>query len=146
MVTFLAGVPASGGGGDGPEDWVGGYNKVLHEIQWRDAAKAVVHIADAPAHGKRFCGRDNHNDQEALLPPLIEELAAKKITVSCLDIGRGARVSYSEMKAIYDKAHGVHCTVADLVIQGSDVSRQIAASMVAGAKEACRYAIEAYYP
>jgi hypothetical protein len=112
MVTFMASVHANGGGD--------GSDKVLHEIQWRDAAKAVVHIADAPAHGKRFCGMDNHNDQKALLPPFIEELAAKKIAVSCLNIGGGARLSYSEMKAIYDKAQDVHCTVADHSLNGAD--------------------------
>jgi hypothetical protein len=71
LVAFLAGVCAHGGG-DGPEDWVGAYDLVLREIQWRDGAKTIIHIADAPAHGKRYCGHENHEEESHKLAPLIE--------------------------------------------------------------------------
>lgn len=37
------------GGGDGPEDWVGGYDMALDNITWRNGTRLIIHIADAPA-------------------------------------------------------------------------------------------------
>jgi hypothetical protein len=59
LATFLSGVEASGGG-DGPEDWVGAYKCALHSLKWRNGAKTIIHIADAPAHGRAYCGYPNH--------------------------------------------------------------------------------------
>ena len=39
------------GGGDGPEDWVGGYDMALDNITWRNGTRLIIHIEDAPAHG-----------------------------------------------------------------------------------------------
>jgi hypothetical protein len=146
LVTFLSGVHASGGG-DEPEDWVGGYDFTLHQIQWRDAAKAIVHIADAPAHGALFCGTPNHQEQEPLLAPLIQELAAKKIALSCLDINHGAAQSFGEVKRIYDEAAAVNCSVSDLDIRshGEETLAQVASSMAKCAREAGRHSLAAYY-
>ena len=41
------------GGGDTPEDWVGGYEIALNDMKWREnGIKLIIHIADAGAHGK----------------------------------------------------------------------------------------------
>ena len=39
------------GGGDGTEDWVGGYDMALDNITWRNGTRLIIHIEDAPAHG-----------------------------------------------------------------------------------------------
>ncbi len=54
------------GGGDTPEDWVGGYNLVLNvNMGWRrHLAKIIIHIADAGAHHQRFSDGDIYNNSE----------------------------------------------------------------------------------
>ena len=56
------------GGGDGPEDWVVGYDLALNKMKWRNGIKLIIHIADAGAHGKEFSEGDKHEDQGPLLP------------------------------------------------------------------------------
>ena len=51
------------GGGDGPEDWVGGYEMALNNMKWRNGIKLIIHIADAGAHGKEFSLGDRHPKQ-----------------------------------------------------------------------------------
>ncbi|KAK1752775.1 hypothetical protein QBC47DRAFT_389247 [Echria macrotheca] len=47
--SFLDSLKASGGG-DPPEDVLGGINKALN-ASWRQRTRCIVHIADAPPHG-----------------------------------------------------------------------------------------------
>eukprot|EP00443_Scrippsiella_acuminata_P037234 CAMPEP_0115193286 /NCGR_PEP_ID=MMETSP0270-20121206/13474_1 /TAXON_ID=71861 /ORGANISM="Scrippsiella trochoidea, Strain CCMP3099" /LENGTH=632 /DNA_ID=CAMNT_0002606547 /DNA_START=54 /DNA_END=1949 /DNA_ORIENTATION=- len=61
---FVAGMRATGGGGDGPEDVHGALEKAC-ELDWsiNDAAtRVIVHVADFPAHGTRYndCPRDSY--------------------------------------------------------------------------------------
>ena len=58
------------GGGDGPEDFVGGYNNVF-KMAWRNGTKLIIHIADAPAHCKKYCGRTNHEEESGKLEKLF---------------------------------------------------------------------------
>lgn len=50
--TFINGQAAKGGG-DTPEDVMGGLN-VAAGLRWESATKLLYHIADAPCHGSRF--------------------------------------------------------------------------------------------
>lgn len=52
---FINSQPATGGG-DMPEDVVGGYKKIC-ELPWEADTRIAFHICDAPAHGKQY-----HND------------------------------------------------------------------------------------
>ena len=54
--SFMESVRASGGG-DTPEDVLGGINKAAG-LSWPPNAgtRILFHIADAPAHGERFYG------------------------------------------------------------------------------------------
>jgi hypothetical protein len=81
LVAFLATVRATGSG-DGPEDWVGAYGVALSEMRWRGGAKTVVHITDAPAHGARYCGHPNHEEEAPKLAPLIERVTRDGILVT----------------------------------------------------------------
>jgi hypothetical protein len=47
-------IRAYGGGGDGAEDWVGGYELALNKMDWRKGIKLIIHIADDGAHGEEF--------------------------------------------------------------------------------------------
>lgn len=42
------------GGGDGPEDVLGALEEAAQRLSWGAKARFVVHIADAPAHGREF--------------------------------------------------------------------------------------------
>ena len=53
---FIKKQPATGGG-DMPEDVVGGYKKMI-ELPWQAETRMAFHICDAPAHGRQY-----HNDQ-----------------------------------------------------------------------------------
>jgi hypothetical protein len=61
--TFLEGQKPKGGG-DACEDAIGGLDKVT-ELKWMFLNRILIHIADAPCHGRQYhgdeCG-DNHKD------------------------------------------------------------------------------------
>ena len=61
------------GGGDDPEDWVGAFKIALDTILigWRKGIKLIIHIADAPAHGDEFAGKENYTEEG---PKLIEQI------------------------------------------------------------------------
>ena len=42
------------GGGDTPENVNGAFQKALYELEWKNPVRIIVHIADAPCHGKEF--------------------------------------------------------------------------------------------
>jgi hypothetical protein len=109
LVQFLSGVHASGGG-DGPEDWVGALKLSLDSVKWRSGQKTLIFIADAPAHGRQFCGHVNHEEEAPKLLPLIERVASEQIYVQGLDLNGGACLAFQEFKRIYDAAGGPRCT------------------------------------
>ncbi|CAG8500870.1 6385_t:CDS:2 [Diversispora eburnea] len=51
--TNLGSVPATGGG-DGPEDVLGGLNAAINQMSWNDGTRILFHIGDYPPHGRRF--------------------------------------------------------------------------------------------
>jgi hypothetical protein len=114
LVKFLSGIQAVGGG-DGPEDWVGAYSLALKEMNWRDGAKTIIHIADAPAHGSIW-GGPGHEEEAPKLIPLIQNVAKKRIVVTALGIGREAAPSFEACKRIYDAAQGPGFDYQDLQI------------------------------
>ena len=61
------------GGGDGPEDWAGGYEIALNDMKWRNGIKLIIHIADDGAHGEKFSRGDKYPEQGPLLINKIEE-------------------------------------------------------------------------
>jgi hypothetical protein len=62
FMLFLEPIQATGGG-DGPEDFVGSF-KIALNLNWSEnSSKSITLFADAPPHGKLFCGYDNHENQ-----------------------------------------------------------------------------------
>jgi hypothetical protein len=105
LVHFLAHISPDGGGGDGPEDWVGALTLALHSVTWRCGAKTMIWIADEGAHGQQFCGFQNHEPEAAKLVPLIEEVARRQIYFQGLDLDV-VEPTFVEFKRIYEAAGG----------------------------------------
>jgi hypothetical protein len=118
LVAFLSRIHAKGGG-DRPEDWVGAYKLALESMTWRDGTKTIIHIADAPAHGKLYCGAVNHEEESPKLKPLIEAVAKRGIVLSCIDINFGAAASFNACRGIYERAGGCKFLLKDLELHGS---------------------------
>ena len=99
------------GGNDDPEDWVGALTCALDVLKWRDGSKkCIVWISDANAHGRRFCGFDNHNEEEAKLPPLVERMAEDRVYFVGINVIKGedtgCQTTLQEMRNIYQAAGG----------------------------------------
>ena len=102
LATFLEDVKASGGG-DGPEDYVGALNEAFNSLSWRDNSKrAIIWIADAPAHGQRYCGSSNHQEEEPKLEPLVKQLAQDRYYFVGISLNNGADRTFTEMKSIFE--------------------------------------------
>ena len=97
-------------GGDGAEDWVGGYKLALDEINWRNGRKIIYHICDAPAHGRKYSKEfdDNHQEEiyEKELDTLMERCALKGIEIVGYYSNNSAKDSFEECKKIYDSKNG----------------------------------------
>jgi len=103
LVSFMSTQVATGGG-DSPEDWVGAYSILLNQIDWRPgAARAVIHIADAPAHGTEWGGDSQHQIEGPKLHPLIERCANGEIFFTGINVSNGATKSFNRIKAIYSE-------------------------------------------
>ena len=97
-----------GSGNDDPEDWVGALDLALHSINWRvNSKRSIVWISDANAHGKLFCGYDNHNEEEPKMEPLIREMASMNIHFVGINVIRdsdnGCERTLQKMREIYQR-------------------------------------------
>jgi len=102
---------AASGGGDGPEDWVGAYKLALDAMKWRRGLRLIVHLADAPAHGRMYCGTTNHEEESPKLKPLIDRCAGAGIKIVGMPIGREV-LSYEICKNHYVEAKGPMYTIS----------------------------------
>ena len=96
------------GGGDIPEDWVGGYDLALNKMEWRNGIKLIIHIADAGAHGREFSSRDRHPEQGALLPPLIKKCAENNINIIGFKIFDPRRQKEDYSKQSFEKISEIY--------------------------------------
>ena len=57
VIKEFAAKLAATGGGDAPEDLVGGWRQAL-DLDWKAGTRVLIHITDAPCHGKKYhdCG------------------------------------------------------------------------------------------
>ena len=99
------------GGGDGAEDWVGAYQIAISKIKWRNGKKIIVHICDAPAHGKKYSklGNDNHKEKyfENQLDDLMKKCAENNIGIIGFYKNDTAKDCFLECKKIYDYNSGI---------------------------------------
>jgi hypothetical protein len=106
LKTELASERATGGG-DGPEDWVGGYDMALNNIAWRNGTRLIIHIADAPAHGSEWCGNTNHEEENPKLYPMIQKCVDKNIKIIGFQIGSSPKSSFTKFQTEYKSRGGL---------------------------------------
>ena len=123
------------GGGDGPEDWVGGYNIALNNINWRKGVRCIIHIADAGAHGTKYSPGDGHPDERAKLVSLIPKCAKNDFQIIAFNIGNEAINSFNEFKKIYESYGGKQCVVKEFD-QNNDVGEYFT-NLVIGNVSSC---------
>ena len=90
------------GGGDQPEDWVGGYAIALKYMNWRNGNKLIIHIADAGAHSNEYSLKDKYPLEGQKLDALISEFAYNKINTVAFKIGSAPQKSFSRIQMIYN--------------------------------------------
>ena len=67
----------------------------LNNIAWRNGTRLIIHIADAPAHGSQWCGRNNHEEENSKLYPMIQKCVDKKIKIIGFKIGSSPKASFT---------------------------------------------------
>jgi len=91
-------------GGDGPEDWAGGY-EICTKMNWEKGTRLVIHIADAPAHSALYNNGGDGGDYSSegpRLDKLIKECALMNINIVAFKIGVNPNKSFSRVKEIYE--------------------------------------------
>jgi len=133
LVSFMS-TQVANGGGDGPEDWVGAYSILLDQINWRPgAARAVIHIADAPAHGTEWGGDSKHQIEGPKLYPLIKRCANEEIFFTGINVLNGATQSFNRIKAIYSeqKKEKFYTTIYSIESVDSNVAAKFLSDVTA---------------
>ena len=94
------------GGGDGPEDWVGGFDLALNSINWGNGIRLIIHIANAPAHGIEWCGFSNHNEENHKLYEIVQKTIDKNIKIIAFQIGSYPNLSFKKFQSEYIEKKG----------------------------------------
>ena len=95
------------GGGDEPEDWVGGFDLALNQINWGNGIRLIIHIADAPAHGSDWSGyRSFHEEENSKLYKIIQKTVDKNIKIIAFQIGGSSLMCFQKFKNEYIKRKG----------------------------------------
>lgn len=59
-------------------------------------------ISDSSAYGKKYCGSDEHQEEEQKLDHFVQILACKRINLICISLNEKAEKTFKEMKKNYD--------------------------------------------
>ena len=96
------------GGGDTPEDVNGAFQKVL-AMEWQGQAKMIVHIADAPCHGRDFHNADdnhpNGHKDDVAWDQIFKEIVNQHMDYLLLKINYQTDKMFDKFKEIAE-AHG----------------------------------------
>jgi len=93
------------GGGDGPEEVAWAIEKAI-EKNWKSDARYSILVADAPCHGTKY-----HNSEDDYpdgvpgrknIETLINELAAKNVSLYCMKIKEYTDIMYKLFEDIYN--------------------------------------------
>ena len=117
-------------GDDVAEDWVSGFECALDKLNWKNGTKLIFHIADAPAHGKRFNTdkkddkflnnvNDTHGDK---LLDLIKRCSERNIKITGISIDKVC--SFKVFQEEYEKVDGPKYEIIEIngkeLIKGND--------------------------
>jgi len=122
--NFLSGLKA-GGGGDGPEDVNGGFQRAF-KLGWQNSVKSIIHIADAPCHGLKmsgYRGGDSHPEgykEDLPWESLLGDLKKKTMNYLLLKIGSEPKYMFERFKEIYDSS--THKNEAELIFEMKDLT------------------------
>lgn len=120
LAIFLEKVEAKGGGGDGPEDWVSAINDAF-KLDWRDGKKLIVWLADYPAHGIRFAGRDKFPKEEEKLVALCQKLAKDGFYFTGIPLKVHAEKTFRQMKQIFEENSGKRFTIEEFTRESTPI-------------------------
>jgi hypothetical protein len=135
------------GGGDTPEDYVGALKTARDRMSWRPGSKrALIWVADAPAHGERYCGEENHEAEGPKLDELVEWIAHEKFYFVGISINRGADLTFQEMKTIYESHGGPSFVIESFIPDPGNEIDRIANTMFSTTKKAAEGALAAHGP
>src|ERR1043166_4926004 len=71
------------GGGDSPEDVLGGLNAAVTQMDWRNTVRVLLHVCDCPPHGRRFTNLEDdypNGDPNGLTAEIVmDNLLSKNI-------------------------------------------------------------------
>ena len=102
------------GGGDGPEDVVGGLQKVL-TLSWRCSTRVVIHAADAPCHGRNYHNLSDSfpdGDPSGVTPEeVLKNIERKRIHYYFVQINNSTTRMTSVLSEVYrssDYNFGIH--------------------------------------
>jgi len=110
-------VIADGGGGDGPEEVAWAIEKAI-EKNWNSDARYSILVADAPCHGTKY-----HNGGDAYpdgvpgsknIEILINELAAKNISLYCMKITEYTDIMYKLFQDIYSNYQNCEFQIVEM--------------------------------
>ncbi len=107
LQKFVEGMRASGGGGDGAEDWYGAYEITTSKLHWRNGIRLAIHIADDGAHGKQYSSRDGHPDEGPKLDEIYKKVAKMNINIVGFKIGDDPSQSFNRSKELL-KSYGMN--------------------------------------
>src|SRR5262249_4633666 len=100
------------GGADTPEDVNGGFQKALSKLEWKSFTKNLVHIADAPCHGRDFhkCGDDNHPNgykDDKPWKDIFNEMIQKRIYYLFIKILPATDLMFQKFKTISEECGAI---------------------------------------
>ena len=101
------------GGGDGPEDWVGGYDIILNRMKFTNSTSVIIHITDASAHGKIFCDYDYYDEESEKLINIIKRFKNENIKIIGFAINNEAKKCFDVFQEYYNKYKGPLISIYD---------------------------------
>lgn len=110
-----------GSGNDDEEDWVGALDLALNVISWRnESKKLIVWVSDSNAHGFKYSGKTDHQEEEAKLDALTKKMAESNIYFRGINVKKndnGCNKTLLEMQKIYNENGGKSFVIEELPFQ-----------------------------
>jgi methyl-accepting chemotaxis protein len=88
------------GGGDEPEDVAWAFERALNKT-WKNNARFIVFVADAPNHGTKYGGDNRTISGRNDLEELIKELAENGISLFCMEIDSHTKIMLNVFENVY---------------------------------------------
>ncbi|KAL1907738.1 hypothetical protein Sste5344_006365 [Sporothrix stenoceras] len=97
VFRFVKKLSASGGGGDAPEDALGGLNAALN-MEWERQTRCIIHITDAPCHGRALYDYRHDYDRYPDAGSELHGLTPTMVIQRMLDLN----INYTPVPLSYD--------------------------------------------